>query len=405
MNFSLYLFGNPNGYDQCPLDANNAKFNNELALCRTESRLSIYRDNQLIQYVYVRKVPGSTGLCLGFTLVFTGTYCLNCHSLNELFDKAFYDVLLKGELLRFQKEKYSYKVSKFVDNPNEVKRVNQYFKTIIDDELSGLFVPIPYTFQNGNGETTLSLKESTSNINNAISQYDIVHLTNDEKSVSELERTQQMLSALYAEHGELQQKYRKVLSQKRNFKVVVFLSLILLGCVTGFWLLNDVLNDKNVKINELEENVKDQSAMIVNLEDDKQTLNDSLHSLKRVVNVKENELQTLRNENSTLQNRVNSLDEEVGMLNTDIRLAREQLRDNQRTIQNLKKTNSSNSGERYKVWSSSGNTADIYYQYGTDFGKTSYQVRDNTEITVYHIQNGYAMTSVGYLRTKDIKKL
>lgn len=405
MNFSLYLFGNPNGYDQCPLDANSAKFNNELALCRTESRLSIYRDNQLIQYVYVRKVSGNSGLYLGFTLVFTGVYCLNCHSLNNLFDDAFYDVLLNGELLRFQKDKYYYSVSKFVDDQNEIKRINLFFKTRLDNELSGLFVPIPHTFQMGNGDYTLSLKDSVSDIDAAISQYDIVHLNNDEKSVSELERTQQMLSALYAEHGELQQKYRKVLSQKRNFKVVVFLSLILLGCFTGFWLLNDVLNDKNVKIYELEGDVKKQSTMITTLNKEKQILNDSVIALNREVRIKKDSVQTLQDEKSSLQRQVDNLEYENGILNTNIRLAREQLEDNQRTIQRLKRASSSNSGESYKVWSSSGNTADIYYQYGSDYAKTYYHVRDNTEIKVYHIQDGYAMTSVGYLRTKDIKKL
>lgn len=405
MNFSLYLFGNPNGYDQYPLDSNITRFRNELSSCRTESQLSMYRDNQLIQYVYVRKVPGAKDLYLGFVLVFTGVYCLNCHSLNDLFDKAFYDVLLKGELLRFQKEKYSYKVSKFVDNPNEIKRVNLFFKTRLDNELSGLFVPIPNTFRIGDGEVSLSLKDSASDINYAISQYDIVHLTNDEKSVSELERTQQLLSALYAEHGELQQKYRKVLSQKKNFKVVIFLSLILLACVTGFWLLNDVLIDKNVKINKLEGIVNNQSAMITNLNEEKQTLNDSVIALNREVQIKRDSVQILQDEKSTLQIIVEKLKETNGRLTTDRNMAREQILDNQRTIRELKRTRSNNSGERYKVWAYSGNAADIYYQYGSDYAKTSYQVRDNTEITVYHFQDGYAMTSVGYLRAKDIKKL
>ena len=250
----------------------------------------------------------------------------------------------------------------------------------------------------------MNLEEGETIVSDQVALYDRVTVIRNAK-YSGLSDIQERLAKLHEQNVKWEKKYNEERKKKKQYSLVLILSLILLGCVTGFWLLNDVLNDKNVKINELEENVKEQSVMIANLNNDKQTLNDSLRSLKRVVNIKENELQTLRNENSTLQNRVNSLDEEVGMLNTDIRLAREQLRDNQRTIQNLKKTSSSNSGERYKVWSSSGNTADIYYQYGTDFGKTSYQVRDNTEITVYHIQNGYAMTSVGYLRTKDIKKL
>lgn len=194
MNFSLYVLGTPNGYDQYPLDTNSNKFQRVLASCKVESQLSIFRTNQFIQYVYVRKIPSSNDLYFGFCLVLTGVYCLNCHTLNDLFDAAFYDVLMKGRLLRFQKDKYNYTVSKFANNSNEIKRINQFFKTNLESELEKLFVIIPPTFQTGNAPCTLSLKEKAADINAAISQHDVVHLVNDEKIILEIENTQTMLS-------------------------------------------------------------------------------------------------------------------------------------------------------------------------------------------------------------------
>ena len=408
MNFSLYILGTPNGYDQYPLDTNNKKFQNEIASCRTESRLSIFRDNQLMQYIFVRKVSGSNSLYLGFALVLTGVYCTDCHALNDLFDDAFYDILLQGELLRFQKDKYNYRIAKFVDNPNEIKRVNLFFETKIDNELNRLFSPIPTSFQIGKGEFTLSLKETSANINVAVSQYDIVHLTNDEKSVSELERTQQMLSALYAEHGALKAKYRKVLNQKRNFKLVVILSLILLCCITGFWLFNEVLNDKNIEIRELKQEITSQSKANEKLSNTNKELHSLLSDTERklaktdsIQKITKDSLHEQITENSNLQRRLNNANEEIDILESNIKLAREQLRDNQKTINNLK----NNSGERYKVWAANNNYAYIYYQYGSQYSRTSYTVSDNTILRVYHIENGYAMTNVGYLKTNDIKKL
>jgi hypothetical protein len=186
MNFSLYIFGTPNGYDQYPLDSNSAKFQEILTSCNSESQLSVLRDNQLVQYVYVRKISSDDGFCwgFGFVLVVTGVYCLNCHTLNDLFETAFYDVLLKGKLFRYQGNSFSYQVSKFVDDINEIKRINSFFKSKLEYELGDLFVTIPSSFSVGNGQTSISMKESASDINFAVKNFDVVHITNDEKSDS-----------------------------------------------------------------------------------------------------------------------------------------------------------------------------------------------------------------------------
>ena len=39
MNFSLYVIGTPNGYDQYPLDSNSSKFQEILTSCNSESQL------------------------------------------------------------------------------------------------------------------------------------------------------------------------------------------------------------------------------------------------------------------------------------------------------------------------------------------------------------------------------
>lgn len=183
MNFSLYVIGTPNGYDQYPLDSNSAKFQEILTSCNSESQLSVLRDNQLIQYVYVRKISSDDGFCWGFglVLVVTGVYCINCHTLNDLFETAFYDVLLKGKLFHYQGNSFSYQVSKFADDINEIKRINSFFKSKLEYGIGDLFVTIPSSFSVGNGQTSISMKESASDINFAVKSFDVVHITNNEK--------------------------------------------------------------------------------------------------------------------------------------------------------------------------------------------------------------------------------
>lgn len=406
MNFELHIIGSREGFEKYPYDG----FDDELKRCadlqKGNETLVISRAPEIAHYVYLHTIgQKSAKSFIGLSISFNGVCFRSVKQAFEVMEQL-YETAVYNELIVHVTDngRVEFNPSSFYDQGAQYNQLKIDAQRIIDFLPRNSIVALPRSFRIGQGDAVVNLEEGETIVSDQVALYDRVTVIRNAK-YSGLSDIQERLAKLHEQNVKWEKKYNEERKKKKQYSLVLILSLILLGCVTGFWLLNDVLNDKNVKINELEENVKEQSVMIANLNNDKQTLNDSLRSLKRVVNIKENELQTLRNENSTLQNRVNSLDEEVGMLNTDIRLAREQLRDNQRTIQNLKKTSSSNSGERYKVWSSSGNTADIYYQYGTDFGKTSYQVRDNTEITVYHIQNGYAMTSVGYLRTKDIKKL
>ena len=394
MNFSLYVLGTPNGYDQYPLDTNSSKFQRVLTSCKTESQLSVFRTNQLIQYVYVRKVPSSNSLYLGFCLALTGVYCLNCHTLNDLFDAVFYDVLMKGELLRFQKNKYSYTVSKFAENADEIKRINQFFKTKLENELERLFVNIPASFRMGNDSFTISLKENASDINNAISQHDIVHITNDEKSVSELERTQKMLSDLYSKHQQLELEYRKVLNQKRNFKLVAVLSLIVIGCAVGFWLLNNLLNDKNLTINDLRSDVASKNRTITEYEIQNDSLGQKIFNLNQVVIRKNDSIALIKSEKEDLNNDLSYYKEEVLALRAE----------NLALSKKNSSSSSSSSYETYEVYASGSNKAFCYYQCGSNYIKTDCYFSDYQKVTVYFKKDGYALTQGGYVRLIDLRK-
>ncbi len=166
MNFSLYVIGNPDGFDQYPLDTNSTKFQGELISCTSEYQMSVLRpEDQLLQYVYVRKIPGDGTLYLGFVLVFTGVYCADCHRLKCLFDAVFYDVLYNGKMLCSQTSGYVYLISKLIDVPSEYERIRLLFKTKLENVQHGMFFPITASSQIGNGEDAVLLKGSFLEIN------------------------------------------------------------------------------------------------------------------------------------------------------------------------------------------------------------------------------------------------
>ena len=406
MNFELHIIGSREGFEKYPHDG----FDNELKRCadlqKGNETLVISRAPEIAHYVFLHTIgQKSSKSFIGLSLSFNGVYFRSVKQAFEVMEQLYETAVYSGLIVHVTDNgRVEFNPSSFYDQGAQYNQLKIDAQRIIDFLPRNSIVALPRSFRRGQGDAIVNLEEGETIVSDQVALYDRVAVIRNAK-YSGLSDMQERLAKLHEQKVEWEKKYNEERKKKKQYSLVFILSLILLGCITGFWLLNDVLNDKNVKIYELEGDVKKQSTMITTLNKEKQILNDSVIALNREVRIKKDSVQTLQDEKSSLQRQVDNLEYENGILNTNIRLAREQLEDNQRTIQRLKRASSSNSGESYKVWSSSGNTADIYYQYGSDYAKTYYHVRDNTEIKVYHIQDGYAMTSVGYLRTKDIKKL
>jgi DNA repair exonuclease SbcCD ATPase subunit len=310
MNFSFYILGTPNGYNQYPADSNSEQFQSFAQDNNTESQLTVSRKGQLVYYAYMRKLQEKSNHFLGFCTVFNGVYCQNPQKLFQLFDRAFDDVLMKGELLKFERGKCIYTIEKFAEKPIEIERIKTFFKNYFESDFNRDFVALPTSFRVGNGKKAnpISVKESTSEILAAIAEYDTVHIANNEKSLSELERTHKMLTELYAEKQELDAKHKKLLGQKKQYKVVVFLCLIVIVATIIFFStlnqrdetirnLNSDVEQRDSKISRLNNNVAELEVKNNTLESEKSRLQSYLYDMT-------NERDNLQNENSVLSDNV-----------------------------------------------------------------------------------------------------
>lgn len=265
MNFSIYIYGSPSGYNQYPADSNSDLFQDLAQNKTTESQLTVCRKGQLVYYSYMRSLQEKSNNYLGFCLIFNGVYCQNSQKLFELFDSAFDDVLLKGEMLKFEKDKIVYTVSKFAEKSLEIERIKTFFKEELENNFYRDFVALPTSFKVGNGKKSISVKEANSDILSVIAEFDCVHITNNEKSLSELERTHKMLNDLYADKQNLDAKYRKLLAQKKQYKVVILLCLVVISCAAGLFAFNSSLKSRDSQIHNLNNQVKLQQTDIENL--------------------------------------------------------------------------------------------------------------------------------------------
>lgn len=320
MNFSFYIYGTPNGYDQYYADSNSEQFQNFAKENSTESQLTVLRDGQLVYYAYLQRLQEKSSNFLGFCLVFNGVYCQNPKKLFDLFDRGFSEVLMKGEILKFEKGKCLFTVNKFVDKLNEFERIKLFFKHELENNFNRDFVVLPSSFKVGNGKrmNPISVKENINEIITAISEYDVVHIVNNDRSLSELDRTHKMLTELYSEKQELNEKYRKLVAKKKQYKVVILLCLVVIISTIVFF---STLNNRD-------ETIKDLNNQIVNKDNEIEKLNDNVSDLKtknsnltsknkqiqRNLQFKTTECENLRNENSELINDVENYKSRIDKL-------------------------------------------------------------------------------------------
>ncbi len=387
MNFSFYIYGTPNGYNQYPADEKNRMFQEFAEKNKTESQLTVHRDGKLTYYTFLRKLSANKASYLGISLVFNGVYCKNSRKIFDVFAKVFFDISLKGEILKFNKNgTNAFAVDKFVNKQVEIERIIELFSYEFNNALRHDFASLEPSFKVGNGAKNISINEQNSVIDTAIREFDYIHISDSEKSVSQLERTQKILADVYAEKSELQNNYKKLVAQKKQYKVVLFLCLILIGCAVGLFIFNKNLQSKdsqiqhlNMEISKKNQNIENLNTNIARLQSDKQQLNSRIGILKNDLRQKE--------EN------ISSKDSEIENLNNSIE-------DLNNRISSLRSENSSKS-TYYKVNVSQAYCyrlcADTYY-------KNDCYYSSGSAVEVYTQRDGYGLTIGGYLKMSDLTK-
>lgn len=396
MNFSLYIFGTPNGYNQYPAD-NSSIFLQDSAKSNAFEQLTIFRNGMLVYYSYIRRLDENSGKYLGFCLVFNGVYCQATKKIFELFGKVFYDVQLKGELLRSEIGNNKYLIEKFVERPLEFERIRTIFKYELESKFNRNFIPIPTSFKFGNSSGNISIQEADIDILSAIAKYTRLHITNTEKVHTELERAQKMLVELFAEKQEINKKYLKLQSQKKQYKVVLILSFLIIGCIAGLVIYYKSLQSADSKIESLETELKVRNSTI-------STQNSTIQLLRSTQNIMKGDISRL---NDSLNNTISILDNkllEIDELNYELstlNLENTSLRHNITELKNKNKILASiNYVQKYKVIVPKA----YCYRLCGEYRINDCYYSSGSIVEVYAQRDGYGLTIGGYLKMSELQK-
>ncbi|MBR6067085.1 MAG: hypothetical protein IKP45_04730 [Bacteroidales bacterium] len=419
MNFSFYIYGTPNDFDQYPIDNNDVNFLKLSGSDDIESRLTVLRRDNLVYYAYSRKLNEKSKKFIGFSLLFNGVYCKSPQKLFALFDDAYNDVLMKGEFLKFEKEKINFLVNKFYENPKEINRIKEFFSENIERNFKRDFVELPETFYVGKGIKNVSIRDSVETILSAISEYDCVNILNNEKTMSELEKTHLILSKVYTEKQELQGKYNKLLAQKKQYKAVLFLCLIVIGCAVTLFIFNKNLQGKDSQIKYLTEEKTKLNSEVDNLNQNVANLNQKNSNLTNQVTALSNrneklskDLQdvtlqrdNLEKENSNIESRLNAKNRECNELysnNNSLKRDKEKLERDNKSL----KSDNDELKKNQPVWYKVTSNADYYYKYrcNSSYEETKCYITAGNYVKVYQETNGYGLTETGWLPMYKLTK-
>lgn len=301
MNCSTYIFGElSGGYSQYPEDSSSNIFRSIYSKCNAPSQLIIHRDDNMMYYVYVRKIDVKK--YIGLAIEINGYYLTQINSLFSIFEKQIELLAEHGIIINFSKNgdlttslhsliKEEEEVMSYVDSfqreISSIKTVEKLpqadytvstksQKIFNENDYNIEIVKASYTYG-----FTIILKQKN---------YDTLRSTNYRNTLKQLNTRNESLTK---EVERLKEINKQILRKKKQFKKVIFLFLIVLACGVGIYLLFENLNFTQNELNTANNIIIEKNDVIVGKDKRITSLKDSISDLDnslRLVRKEKNEL-------------------------------------------------------------------------------------------------------------------
>ena len=309
MNSSVYVFGSlGNGYTQYPDDYAKVIYQNFYARSTASSQITIHRDNNLIYYGYIRKLDVSSQY-IGFCVLLNGVMFSQIGSLFPIFENAVADLVARGEILHFSDRG---NITSSISNLNEKQQEVERIASVILNQISGLesntkkLPPVSYGVSN-NESKTFSTSDKNEDIVNASCKYsytyvlkdkdyDTASLTSYRSVLIRLNKEKDILSNNYSE---LKTKYEKLTEQKKQYKKVVILCVLIALCGIGLFFLKDSLDSTRSNLEDARNDITQKEGMIKTRDGKIASLESSLSAEQSRRERAEDELTELKNSYSS----------------------------------------------------------------------------------------------------------
>ena len=251
MNASVYLFGEFNsGYSQYPDDYASAIFHTFSANAKSTTQIAIHRDGNLVYYGYIRKLQQDR--YIGLCVVLNSLILQRIDRLFPLYENQISNIVTNGKLIHFSEQgELVTSVEKLYLNQEEIEILTESLRAGFNGlERHCVALPTVSYGTTKDSSRDFAVDDDQDEIfkSSYTNGYTYIYKSKG-FNTAQLNSYKEVLCKSYKEKQELQAKletlekeHAKTLRQKKQYRFVSILFVILLSCAIGLFSLNDNLN-------------------------------------------------------------------------------------------------------------------------------------------------------------------
>lgn len=287
MNSSAYIFGKlSSGYTQYPDDSAFAIFNNICSHITAQAQLIVHRENDSMYYTYIRKIGQAKFIALA--IVFYGCYTSRIKEIFSIFEEEIEKILERGIFIHFTEQgEISSNMESIINEEEEARAICERLQNKADAIRNVRKLP-PVDFSVAiTSQKIFKYTDPESEIASASCRiaytivlkdqdFDTIRTTNYKNVLKNLSANR---DALAQENAELKETNRKILRKKNQFEKVIILTIAVVFCLIGLYILFSNLTDTNEKL-ENAENINKQNTITIEQQNlNISQLNDTVYNL------------------------------------------------------------------------------------------------------------------------------
>lgn len=283
MNCSVYIFGKlSSGYTQYPEDSSSDVLRTLYNHCKAPTQIVIHRDGSMMFYCYIRKLDG--GKYIGLGIAINGYYISNADKLFPIFENTIEKMACQGVFIHFAADgSLTTSLKNLKAEEEEIDTLAENLRLGIERK-SNAHQKLPHTDYTIAKDSVkeFCISDNSLDIIRASYTYGFTYIykKKDYDTVrmncyrSVLSKVIKENATLKKDNANLREEKQKILNQKKQYRKVVILSLIVIICLLGLFLFYNEVTNKSRHISKLERTIFDKNlavnkrdSAIVGLED------------------------------------------------------------------------------------------------------------------------------------------
>lgn len=303
MNTTTYLFGKlGNEYFQYPNDYTRSMFQDFYEKAKAKTQILIHRQDSLMYYGYIRKLDVDESQYIGMCVVLNGVMFEDIKYLFQTFEKAFIYLASASDFLTINDNGDIIQTAQKYLQLDEIEAVRDILEKRVSNFSNKLVKLPPVDYSKASSEVKeFTFNDSNQSIVGSTYKYSYTYVYKDkEYNTPSLSNYKGVIRRLNTEKKELAEQYdellsehKKVVRQKKQYTVIVFLCITI--AISSFVVFNNISDKKeqinilNARVNalnttalELKEEIKDKQKLLSTQDDRIQSLTNQLEEKKKI---------------------------------------------------------------------------------------------------------------------------